>query len=311
MQKVSTVNRTLPRKQSNLRRHWPLLVFVLPAVIYLFIFHYLPIYGVIIAFEDFKPSLGYLKSPFVGLKHFTRFMGGPKFWELMRNTIYLSLYQLVVTFPMPIILALSVNQLVNRRYQRVVQIVTYAPHFISTVVLVSIMRIMLDPDTGIINAMLGWFNMGPHFFMGKASMFRTTYVLSEVWQNTGWSSIIYFAALSAVDISMHEAAIIDGASKMQRIRYIDFPSILPTIITILILNTGRIMTLSFEKVFAMQNSLNLSVSETIATYVYRIGIKEGQFSYSAAINLFNSVINLALLLGVNGITRKTSDIGIF
>lgn len=294
----------------NFRLHWRLLIFVLPAAVYLFIFHYMPIYGIVIAFEDFKPHLGYLGSPFVGMKHFSRFFTSPNFWQLIRNTVYLSVYQLIVTFPVPIILALSVNQLVNRRYQKSVQIVTYAPHFISTVVLVGMMRVMLDPQSGVINILLGRLGIGPYFFMGDASMFRSVYVFSEVWQNTGWSSIIYFAALASVDPSMHEAAIIDGASKMQRVRYIDLPSILPTVVTILILNTGRIMSIGFEKVFAMQNSLNLSVSEIIATYVYRVGIREGQYSYSAAINLFNSVINLVLLLSVNLITKKTNDVSI-
>ncbi len=295
----------------NIKRHWRLLVFALPALVYIIIFHYLPIYGVVIAFEDFKPHLGYMGSPFVGLKHFTRFFNHPDFWKLIRNTVFLSLYQLIASFPIPILLALSINQLTQRRYQKTVQIVTYAPHFISTVVLVSIMRVMLDPQTGVVNALLGKVGAGPVFFMGDAGLFRSVYVWSDVWQNTGWSSIIYFAALAGVDISMHEAAIIDGASKTQRIRYIDFPTILPTIITILILNTGKIMSVGFEKVFAMQNALNLSTSEIISTYVYRIGIREGQYSYSAAISLFNSVINLALLLSVNTITKKTGDIGIF
>lgn len=295
----------------NIRRHWRLLVFVVPALTYIVIFHYLPIYGVIIAFEDFKPHLGYMGSPFVGLKHFTRFFGSPDFVKLVRNTIYLSVYQLVATFPIPILLALSINQLTHRRYQKTVQIITYAPHFISIVVLVSIMRVMLDPQSGVVNALLGRLGAGPVFFMGDAGLFRSVYVWSDVWQNTGWSSIIYFAALSSVDISMHEAAIIDGASKTQRIWYIDFPTILPTVITILILNTGKLMSVGFEKVFAMQNALNLSTSEIISTYVYRIGIREGQYSYSAAVNLFNSVINLALLLTVNAITKKTSAIGIF
>jgi len=295
----------------SVRKYWRLLILVLPALIYVIIFNYLPMYGIIIAFEDFKPHLGYLGSPFVGLKHFIRFFNSPNFLVIMRNTILLSVYQLVVTFPIPIIMALLINQLSFQRYKKVVQVITYAPHFISVVVMVSMMRILLDPQTGIVNIGLQALGMDPVFFMGDASTFRSAYVWSDVWQNTGWSSIIYFAALASVDVSMHEAAIIDGASKMQRIRYIDFPSILPTAITILILNTGKIMSIGFEKVFAMQNSLNLSTSEIISTYVYQIGIKEGQYSYSAAINLFNSIINLILLLSVDAIIRKNSESSIF
>lgn len=299
-----------PPLGTNLKKHWRLLIFVIPALVYVIIFQYLPMYGIIIAFEDFKPHLGYLGSPWVGLKHFIRFFESPNFTSLLSNTILLSVLQLLLSFPIPIILALSINQLRNRKYQKAVQLITYAPHFISVVVLVSMMRIMLDPQTGVLNHMLMSLGMDSVFFMGDADLFRWVYVWSDVWQNTGWSSIIYFAALASVDASMHEAAIIDGASNFQRIRYIDFPSILPTVITILILNTGKIMSIGFEKVFAMQNALNLSTAQIIPTYVYQIGIREGQYSYSAAINLFNSVINLVLLLSVNAIAKKTNDTSI-
>ncbi len=295
----------------NIKRHWRLLIFVVPALVYIIVFQYLPMYGIVIAFQDFKPHLGYFGSPFVGFKHFIRFFNSPDFWKLIGNTVSLSVMQLIYAFPFPIILALALNQLPYRKYQKTVQIVTYAPHFISVIVLVSIMRVMLDPQSGVVNAILGKLGIAPIFFMGDAALFRPVYVWSDIWQNTGWSSIIYFAALSSVDPSMHEAAIIDGANKWQRTRFIDFPCILPTIITILILNTGRVMSVGFEKAFAMQNALNLSTSEIISTYVYRMGIREGQYSYSAAINLFNSVINMALLLSVNAITKKTSDVGIF
>ena len=255
-------------------------------------------YGIIIAFEDFKPHLGYLGSPYVGLKHFARFFGQPDCWQMISNTLILSVEQLIFSFPIPILLALAINQLNSRRYQKTVQVITYAPHFISMVVLVSIMRVLLDPQSGVVNHLLQALGKQPIFFMGDTEWFRRVYVGSEIWQNTGWNSVIYFAALASVDVSMHEAAIIDGASKLQRVRYIDFPSILPTIITVLILNTGKIMSIGFEKVYAMQNALNLSTSQIISTYVYQVGIREGQYSYSAAINLFNSVINLILLLTV-------------
>ncbi|WP_434688843.1 ABC transporter permease [Hungatella sp. SB206] len=294
----------------NIKKHWRLLIFVLPALIYVFIFMYLPMYGIIISFEDYKPHLGYLGSPWVGLKHFKRFFTSPNFWPLFKNTVSLSVMQLILTFPLPIILALAINQLRNKKFQKFAQLITYAPHFISVVVLVSVMRLMLDPQTGVINHLLTAMGMEPQFFMGNPQMFRWVYVLSDVWQSTGWNSIIYFAALASVDLSMHEAAIVDGATDIQRIRYIDLPSIMPTVITLLILNTGKIMGIGFEKVYAMQNALNLSTSQIIPTYVYQVGILEGQYSYSSAINLFNSFINLALLLTVNHIAKKTNDTSI-
>ena len=295
----------------NSLRHWRLLVLVLPALVYIVVFQYMPMYGIVIAFQDFKPHLGYLGSPWVGLKHFLRFFNAPDSMQLINNTLLLSIFQLVFSFPVPIILALSINLLNNRRYQKTVQLVTYAPHFISMVVMVSIMRVLLDPQTGLVNLFLQKLGQGSMFFMGDAELFRPVYIGSDIWQNTGWNSIIYFAALASVDVSMHEAAIIDGANKLQRVRYIDFPSILPTIITVLILNTGRIMSIGFEKVFAMQNALNLSNSQIITTYVYQVGIREGQYSYSAAINLFNSMVNLLLLLSVNAVMKKVSDNSIF
>ena len=295
----------------NSLRHWRLLVLVLPALVYIVVFQYMPMYGIVIAFQDFKPHLGYLGSPWVGLKHFLRFFNAPDSIQLINNTLLLSIFQLVFSFPVPIILALSINLLNNRRYQKTVQLVTYAPHFISMVVMVSIMRVLLDPQTGLVNLFLQKLGQGSMFFMGDAELFRPVYIGSDIWQNTGWNSIIYFAALASVDVSMHEAAIIDGANKLQRVRYIDFPSILPTIITVLILNTGRIMSIGFEKVFAMQNALNLSNSQIITTYVYQVGIREGQYSYSAAINLFNSMVNLLLLLSVNAVMKKVSDNSIF
>ena len=294
----------------EIKKHWQLLALVLPALIYVIIFLYIPMYGVTIAFQDFKPYLGYIDSPWVGLKHFQRFFNSPNFIPLLKNTLLLSVMQLILTFPLPILLALAISQLKNKHFQKFAQLITYAPHFISAVVLVSVMRLMLDPQTGVINHIMMSMGMEPVFFMGDPKAFRWVYVLSDIWQSTGWNSIIYFAALSAVDVSMHEAAIMDGATKFQRIKYIDFPSILPTIVTLLILNTGKIMNIGFEKVYAMQNALNLSVSEIIPTYVYQVGILEGQYSYSAAINLFNSVINLILLLTVNYIAKKTNDTSI-
>lgn len=293
----------------RLLTQWEFYLFLLPAVVYLLIFAYGPMYGLLIAFKDFKPFKGILGSDFVGLKHFNRFFGMSKFPQLIGNTVILSLYSLLAGFPLPIILALSLNASSAKRYARVIQTVTYAPHFVSTVIVVGMINILFSPSTGIIKNLLNYLGLiqGPLVTLMEESSFRHLYVWSGIWQNLGWSSIIYLGALSAVDTAMHEAAIIDGASKMQRVAYIDFPSILPTVITLLILNVGRVMNVGFEKVFLMQNSMNIGTSETIQTYIYKIGIKDGQYSLSAAIGMFNSVINFGLLIAVNALARRTGE----
>lgn len=292
-------------------RHWQLYVLLLPALLYIIIFHYFPIYGVIIAFEDFKPYLGYLGSPFVGLKHFIRFFNSNQIGTVIPNTILISLYSLVVGFPFPIILALCLNYVPSLRFKKLVQNVTYAPHFISSVVLVSMLSVFLGQSDGLINNARALLGMERILFLGEASMFRSIYVWSGIWQGMGWSSIIYFAALSSVDYSQHEAAIIDGAGILQRIRYVDIPAILPTIVTLFIMDTGKIMSVGFEKAFLMQNDLNISRSELIATYVYKIGLLNQQYSYSTAINLFNSVVNLILIFSVNAISKKLTETSIW
>lgn len=227
--------------------------------------------------------------------------------NVIRNTIILSVYQLLLTFPFPIILALMLNNVTNTRYKKIVQTVTYMPHFISTVVLVSTMMIMFSPSVGIVNHLLKRFGFDEIYFFGDAAWFRHLYVISAVWQTTGWNSIIYLAALTSIDPSLHEAAMIDGATKLQRVRHIDLPGIAPTIVVMLILASGNLMSIGHEKVYLMQTSLNLDTSEIISTYVYKIGLLNNQFSYSTAINLFNSVINVVILVSVNSLSRKISD----
>lgn len=292
-------------------RHWQLYVLILPALLYIIIFHYLPIYGIIIAFEDFKPYSGYLGSPFVGLKHFIRFFNSNQIGTIIPNTILISLYSLVIGFPFPILLALCLNYVPSLRFKKLVQNVTYAPHFISSVVLVSMLSVFLGQSEGLVNNLRAVLGMDRILFLGEAPMFRSIYVWSGIWQGTGWSSIIYFAALSSVDYSQHEAAIIDGASILQRVRYVDIPTILPTIVTLFIMETGKMMNVGFEKAFLMQNDLNISRSELIATYVYKIGLLNQQYSYSTAINLFNSVVNLILIFTVNAISKKLTETSIW
>ncbi|RTE10918.1 sugar ABC transporter permease [Paenibacillus whitsoniae] len=261
-------------------------------------------YGVTIAFKEFKPHLGIVGSPWVGMANFERFFSSDSFGPLIRNTIALSVYQLLASFPMPIVLALLLNSAGGKRFKKVVQTVTYAPHFISTVVVVGMLSVYLSPQTGIINV---WIKaLGGHsvFFMADEGWFRSIYVWSGVWQNAGWGTIIYLAALAGIDPGLHEAAIVDGASKLRRIWHIDLPGISPTIVILLILNMGSVMSVGFEKVFLMQNALNLSTSEIITTYVYKIGLVSSQYSFSAAMGLFNSVINFVLLIVVNRIAKK-------
>jgi len=250
--------------------------------------------------------LGIMDSPWAGLKYFDRFFSMPMFTVILKNTLIISLYMLIAGFPLPIMLALALNSTTNQRLKKLVQTITYAPHFISIVVIVGMVNIFFAPSMGIIKNLLNAIGLleGNLDVLMNASSFPHLYVWSGVWQGIGWSSIIYLGALASVDQSMHEAAIIDGASKLQRVLKIDLPSILPTIVILLILESGAIMNLGFEKTFLMQNAFNLSTSEIINTYVYKIGIKEGQYSLSAAIGLFNSGINFIMILLVNQISRR-------
>lgn len=303
----------LTKKSPWLRlvQSWQLYVLLLPAIAYLIIFHYVPIYGVQIAFRDYRARDGFLGSNWVGLKHFQYFLASPQFPTLMRNTILLSLYSLLFTFPLPIVLALLLNECNSTFYKKFVQNVTYAPHFISTVVLCGMVMAFIAPDTGIINNLavhLGGENID---YMGKEEWWRTIYIVSDMWKNTGWSSIIYLAALSGIDPQLHESAKIDGASRLQRMIHINLPGIAPTIIVLFILESGKIMSVGFEKAYLLQNALNLPVSEIISTYVYKTGVQGAKFSYTTAIGLFNSVVNVILLLIVNRVSKMVSDTSLF
>ncbi len=287
--------------------NWELYLFILPVVAYFIIFHYWPMYGIQIAFRDYKGTLGIWGSEWVGLEHFQRFFNSYYIWRLIRNTITISLYQLLVGFPIPIIMALGFNELKSSKLKKFAQTVTYAPHFISLVVLVSMIQTFLSPSVGMVNRLIEAMGGEAVYFMTEAKYFKTIYVFSGVWQNMGWNSIIYMAALAGVDPSLHEAAIMDGATRFDRIWHINIPSILPTITIMLIMNVGGLMNVGFEKVFLMQNSLNMESSDIISTYVYRMGMQQGQYSFSAAVGLFNSVINFILLITVNTITKKIGE----
>ena len=292
---------------SRLAASWQLWVIVAPAVIYLLIFRYYPMYGAQLAFKEYDPLGGIMGSPWVGLRHFAAFFRSYMFQRVLANTFLLSIFALAVGFPFPIILALLLNETESLGFKKSVQMVTYMPYFISTVVMVTIIVESLHPRSGVITLALRALGLDAGNLMGNAKMFRTIFVFSGVWQHTGYASIIYIAALAGIDPSLHEAAIVDGATKMQRIRHIDVPGIIPTAVILLILNAGQIMNVGFEKAFLMQNDLNLRTSEVISTYVYKVGLIDANFSFGTAVGLFNSVINLTLLLTMNLLMRRVSE----
>lgn len=297
--------------QKNLVPCIPLYILLLPAFVYVFIFDYIPMYGVQIAFRDFSVAKGIFESPWVGLKHFTRFFESAQFWTLIKNTLSINIYQLVAGFPLPIILALLLNYCVFPRFKRTVQMITYAPHFISVMVLVGMVNIFLSPYNGVINMVIKVLTGSTVHFLGKPELFQSIFVWSGIWQNVGWGSIIYIGALTSISPELHEAAIADGASKLRRVWHIDIPGILPTIIMMLILNLGSLMNLGFQKIYLMQNDAVLGVSEVISTYVYKVGLTKSMYSYASAIGLFNNVINILLLVIANKLAKKYTESSLF
>ena len=292
---------------TGLDKAWELYLLLIPALILLFVFSYGPMYGVLIAFKNFSAVKGVWGSKWVGLKHFIRFFESYNFPVLLRNTLTLSIYSLIAGFPLPIILALLVNKLRFPRFKQVVQTVSYAPHFISTVVLVGMLKIFFAPGTGMFNRMVMAFGGADFDYFGSSEAFKHLYVLSDVWKNVGWNSIIYIAALANIDTEQYESAICDGAGRLRILWNIDLPSIVPTIVTLLILNVGGIMSVGYEKAYLMQTTLNTDVSEIISTYVYKVGLQEAQFSFSTAVNVFNSIVNCILLIAVNTIARSIGE----
>lgn len=290
----------------HVKKNWGMYLFILPMVIYVTLFSYLPMYGIQLAFKDYRAADGIWGSAWVGFKHFKTFFESYQFWDLLRNTLGLSIYSLVAGFPLPIIFALCLSYVTRKNYKKFSQMVTYAPHFISTVVYCGMILIFLSSD-GVINQILMLLGFDPAGFLSNPKMFRHIYVWSGVLQNIGWGSIMYISVLTSVSEELHEAAKMDGANLFQRMLYIDIPSIIPTMVIMLIMRTGEIMDVGFEKVFLLQNDINLQYSEIISTYVYKIGVLGGQFSYSSAISLFNNAINLLLLVAVNAIARRNSD----
>lgn len=290
----------------HLRRYWQLYLLVLPAVLFSLVFCYQPMYGAQIAFRNFKIKKGILGSDWVGLKHFIRFFQSASFFTLLKNTLGINLCSLIFGFPLPILLALLLNETRSSRFRKVVQMVTYMPHFISTVAICSLTLMFLNRDSGVINLLLGKLGIAPRDYMTEPKCFWVIYVITDIWQNVGWNAIIYVAALTNVDLEVLEASRIDGVNRLQKIGYIDIPYILPTVIVLFILQAGKMMSIGFEKILLLQNALNMSASDVISTYVYRLGIEDAQYSYTAAIGLFNSVVNVIILIAVNQLSSRLS-----
>ena len=301
---------------ARFKKSWQLHLLILIPVIYILIFYYWPMYGAQIAFRNYRARNGITGSEWVGLKWFIKFFKSYNFKTIFTNTLAISLYQIIAGFPIPVIFALLINIIPNERFKKVTQTIAYMPHFLSVVVIVSIVNLLFSPVNGaygVLFRLLGGSGY-PVDFRGTASAFRHIYVWSDVWQNLGWDTIIYTAALASVSTDLHEAAMLDGATRWQRVLHVDLPAILPTVGIMLILRCGSVMTIGFEKVYLLQSSLNLPTSEVISTYVYKVGMgSSSDFSYASAIGIFNSVVNCILLVTVNWISRRISsdEVGLF
>ncbi len=291
----------------DIKRNYQFYLMILPALAVVILFIYTPMYGVQLALKDYKFLKGVSGSSWIGLNHFRRFFTSYSFWQVIGNTLRISTAALVFGFPPPIIFALLLNEVKNGRFKKTVQTVTYIPHFISTTVLVAMLFAFCNQTTGIINIFLSKLGMDPQPFMQSEKWFVFMFVISGIWQSTGYNSILYIATLSSVDPQLHEAAIIDGANRLQRIIHINIPALLPTIVVMLIMRTGTIITVGFEKVYLMQNALNMNVSEVLSTYVYKIGLIDTRYDFSTAVNLFTSVVNCSMLIFVNWISGKVSE----
>lgn len=315
---MSNLNKMKNKKTLSLRfrkymnKNWQLWIMLLPAIVYIFIFCYVPIYGVQIAFREYDFSRGFTGGDWVGFKYFKQYFESPMFYTTLKNTFTIAFTSIVVGFPAPIILAMIVNQIRNKKWKKVLQTTVYIPYFISVVVLVSMINIMFANDSGVLSNLLKGIGLVAKEtnILGKQSNFVPLYVLTGVWQSMGWNSIIFIAALSSVDTQLYDACRIDGANRWQTMIHIDLPALIPTIMILLIMNMGNILNVAFDKIFLMQNSLNMGASQVISTYVYTVGIKSSQFSFGAAVGLFNTVVNFVFLLITNGISKKATGTGL-
>ncbi|MDW7656298.1 MAG: ABC transporter permease subunit [Bacillota bacterium] len=295
----------------NFFRDYQIYLLILPSILVIFIFNYIPMYGIQIAFKDFRFKEGIVGSQWVGLKHFFHFLTMDHFWLTLKNTVTIQLYSLIIGFPAPILLAILLNECVHRKFKKAVQMISYAPYFISTVVMCGMILLFTNNNTGVINNIMALLGFQRINFMIEPKWFQTVYVFSGVWQGVGWSSIIYLAAMSGIDPELIEAAVIDGANRFQKIWHIDLSSIAPTIIILLIFSLASLLGVGFEKILLLQNSLNMEASDVISTYVYRIGLIGAQYSFTTAIGLFNTLVSFLLLVIVNFIAKRLSDVSLF
>ncbi|MBZ4665627.1 ABC transporter permease subunit [Mahella sp.] len=295
---------------TNIHKYRYLYLLLLPGLIWVIVFRYLPMYGIVIAFKDYNIFKGINDSPWVGLANFNRFFQDNYFWPLMRNTLLISLYKIMFGFPIPIIIALMLNEVRNISFKRTVQTVIYFPHFLSWVIVGGLIVTLLSPD-GLINGLITMFGGESTTWMARPEYFRTILVLSDIWKESGWGTVIYMAALAGIDPQLYEAAVIDGASRLQRMRHITLPSLMPTIIIMLILRMGSIMDAGFEQVFLLLNPSVMAVGDIIDTFVYRVGLEQQQYSFSTAVGLFKSVINIIFVVGTNYIAQKAGQESLF
>jgi putative aldouronate transport system permease protein len=287
---------------------WMLTLMILPGVIYYIIFHYVPMYGILIAFQNYKLGNSMIAGPWVGLKYFFTFFQHQHFFRLVRNTLLINLYQVLFSFPVPIFLALILNEVRNKHVKSFVQTVSYLPHFISMVAVAGMLTVLLSPESGIVNIILvNIFRIEPVYFLASTKWYRTIYILSDIWKTAGYGSVVYMAALTSVPLEMYEAATLDGASRIQKIIHVSIPGILPTIIIMLILKLGGIMSLGVDKSLLLQTPITYEVSDVISTFVYRRGLENAEYSFASAVGLFNSVINALMLASANAASRKLSD----
>ena len=294
------------RAKKDFQRNWELYVLIIPVLIYFFLFHYKPMYGALIAFKNFKPALGFADSPWVGLDQFARFFSSAYFGRLIRNTLVLSFELLLFGFPAPIILALLINEVHHTPFKKTVQTLTYLPHFISLVVVIGMVT-DFSLTSGLFNDIIVFFGGERSPLLQNPALYRTIYILSDIWQEIGWGSIIYLSALSGVDAQLYDAAAIDGAGRFQKLLHVTLPGIMPTIVTMFILRIGNLMSIGYEKTILLSNPSTYETADIISSYVYRAGLLEQNYSYSTAIGLFNSVINLILLLIANKLSKKLAD----
>lgn len=308
---MSVKSRSIHEKLIYIKKRKFLYILLIPVLAYFIIFCYLPIWGIAIAFQDYNPFKGLFGSSWVGLKHFENILYGRDIWKLLRNTVLINIYSLVFAFPMPIIFALMLNEVRNMRFKKVVQTVTYMPHFLSSVVMVGMVFAVLSPSTGFINNVIAKLGGDPIYFITKPEYFRTIYIASGIWQKTGWSSIIYLAAITSIDVSLYEAAEIDGAGKMKQIFHVTLPSIASTIVFMFIMAIGRLLNIEFEKIYLMATAPVKDVAYVISVYVYEKGIIGGSYSLSTAIGLFNSIISMILVITANKLSHKLINMGLW